>query len=39
MTDTSARPADAPFEPLIGIAVLATWLDVSEHTINKSARR
>lgn len=39
MTETSTREASAPFEPLIGIDALATWLNVSQHTVKKWVTR
>lgn len=39
MTDTTAADTSVPFEPLIGIRVLAQWLDVSEHTVKKWVTR
>ena len=39
MTDTTAADTSVPFEPLIGIRVLAQRLDVSEHTVKKWVTR
>lgn len=39
VTDTTVRPSTPPYEPLIGIAELADWLAVSEHTVRKWVTR